>query len=163
MRAVLCVVRVGCLLLLAIAPWLFTFGLATEPRKQWSCETAFEVLRVSSLNQQHRAEGHLSQHFRYNGQGLARLNGRVLLHTPGQPADAHTFHRVSEFTFSQAGPYVKKRIDKVVKGMGDTLPDDWVLDYFHEPTHDYYLQVMHLGGKAYALGAINMPRLYCAG
>lgn len=161
MNALLCASRVGCLGLLTIAPWLLALGVMANPLRGWACDTAFEVLRVSTRVSRTRVLGHLSQYYHHNGQGVARLNGRLEEAMPGHPPVAHTFHRISEFSFKRTGPYLKKRIDKVVRGMGDTVPTGWALEYFHEPGNDFYLQVMRLGGQARALGSIGMPRLYC--
>ncbi|WP_263260651.1 hypothetical protein [Pseudomonas sp. RIT-PI-S] len=161
-NGLLCLLRAGCMVILSVAPWLFTTGPFAHARVEWQCDTPFELLRFSPQAQESRVLGLLSQFYHGDGRGLARLNGRLETLDQNQTPQRQTFHRVAEFVYGPAGPYFKKRIDQVSQGMGDTMPAQWALEYFHEPGSDYYLQVMRLGGQGRALGAIGMPRLYCS-
>lgn len=144
-----------------VLPWMFAAWFYPVDSVTWECHLAFEVFKVTPDQAEERSVGIYSQFFRADLRGFSRLSGRKEQLQAGDKTRVSNFHRVVDFEYAQAGPYLKKKIIKVARKKGDTLAQDQDLPFMTPVGEDTYSQVFRLGANSYAFGRLGMPRQIC--
>lgn len=148
---------------LIVLPWLFASWIYGADRVVWECHLAFEILKVAPDQAKERSVGIYSQFFRGDARGFSQLSGRKEQLQALDKGPVSSFHRIVDFEYAQAGPYLKRTVIKVERKNGDTLSDDQGLPFMAPVGKDVYAQVLRLGPNTYAFGRLGMPRQICQG
>ena len=162
-KAVLWSVRIGGALALIALPWWTAAWLYQPDKVVWECHLAFEVARREPAQVLVRSMGNYNQFFYGNATGVARLSGRNEHWKNNAPKPVSNVHRLIEFSYKQAGPYLKKTTTRMRRRKGDTSPSDPHMVVSTAQGDEVYMQVFKLGPSTYAFGRLGMPRQVCEG
>ena len=148
---------------LILVPWLVATWFYSADRVVWECHLDFEMLVTSSDQRVERTLGSYSQFFYGNNLGFSRISGRKVNVLKNHQTRVHNFYRFMDLNYVKAGPYLKNKITKITRKLGDTLSDDQELAFMSVPGEDVYDQVLKLGPNTYSFGRLGMPRQICQG
>lgn len=162
-KAVLWSVSIGSALALLILPWWAAAWLYQPGKVVWECHLAFEVTRIEPQQVLVRSMGNYSHFFYGDGTGIARLSVRNEHQRNNKASWVSTVHRLVDFSYKQAGPYLKKTITAMSRKRGDTAASDKHKVFSTAQGDEVYMQVFKLGPRTYAFGSLGMPRQVCEG
>lgn len=162
-KAVLWSLRISGFLALLALPWWWAAWLYQPDKVVWECHMAFEMARKEPEQILVRSMGNYSQFFYGNATGIARLSGRNEHCASSELPKVSTVHRLVDFSYKQAGPYLKKTITAMSRKRGDTAASDQHRVFSTAQGDEVYMQVFKLGPSTYAFGRLGMPRQVCEG